>query len=131
MLCVCECEVRRRRTDPIPQPVLQRVHANEPGVCGRAEMAPFAISRALPGQLGAVHEDEPRRSICAVAERDRVRSDARHVRKRPGVERDGGRRVDLGVGGDERVVKARFSSDGYIDARRYGGVTWFLLSVAE
>ncbi len=65
LLCICECEVRRRRTDPTPQPVLQRVHANEHGICGRAEITPFAISSALPGQLGAVHEHEPRRGICA------------------------------------------------------------------
>ncbi len=68
LLCVCECEIRRRRTDPVPQPVLQRVHANEHGICGRAEIPPFAISSALPGQLGAVHEHEPRRGICAPVE---------------------------------------------------------------
>src|SRR5688572_23705275 len=65
LLCVCECEVDGRRADSIPQPVLQSVHANEHGICGRAEITPFAISSALPGQLGAVYEHEPRRGICA------------------------------------------------------------------
>ena len=37
------------------------------GSAGAKRCRAFAVARALPLELGAVHEDEPRRSVCACA----------------------------------------------------------------
>ena len=60
-LCDCECEICRRGTDPGPEPVLQRVEANEHGIHRREEVSSFAIAGPLPIQLCPVHKNQPAR----------------------------------------------------------------------
>ena len=49
------------RLQPLPQPVLQRVEADEHGIRGQQQMLIAAVLRALPGELHRVDEDQPRR----------------------------------------------------------------------
>ena len=97
------------------------------GSAGAKRCRRFAVSRALPGQLGAVHEDEPRRclrargssAIGSAAMPDTSESGAVWSVTVAGASSLGG------CGGDERVIKARLSSDRHLDAGRVlSGRTW-------
>ena len=61
LLCVREFEIRRGRSDPVPQPVLQRVQSDEHGIGRCEEVAPFAVARALPVEFGGIDQNKTRR----------------------------------------------------------------------
>ena len=72
----------------------------------------------LPGELHRIHEDEPRRAVCAGGiERQRFGREARDLRQLAGVERDRCWRVEVGRRRrDEREVQARVAADRHRDA---------------
>jgi hypothetical protein len=45
--------------EALPQPVLQRVQADEHGIAGEQEMLVTPIFRSLPGELHRIHQNEP------------------------------------------------------------------------
>ena len=60
-LCVNEFEIRRGRTDPDPQPVLQGVRADEHGIGRCEEVMSLPLAGTLPFQFHPVDENEPSR----------------------------------------------------------------------
>ena len=58
LLCVREFEIGRGRSDPVPQPVLQRVQSNEHGIGRCEEVALLAVACALPVEFGGIDENK-------------------------------------------------------------------------
>ena len=52
---------------PLPEPVLQRVEADEHGIRGQQQMLVAAVLCALPGELHRIDEDQARRCPAAGA----------------------------------------------------------------
>ena len=86
------------RLQALPQPVLQRVEADEHGIGGEQAGADCPrYLRALPGELRRVDEHQACRRARAGARRSviGIRREAGDVRERRRVQRDRGRRVEF------------------------------------
>ena len=71
------------RLKALPQPVLQRIEANEPRISGKQLMLVAAVLGSLPGELHRVDENQScgDASVCLV-ERDRIGREASYVCER-------------------------------------------------
>ena len=58
LLRVREFEISRWRSDPVPQPVLQRVQSNEHGIGRCEEVALLAVACALPVEFGGIDQNK-------------------------------------------------------------------------
>src|SRR5688572_27850111 len=92
----------------LPQPVLQRVEADEPRVGAQQEVLMAAVLGSLPGELECIDEHETcwyagfERVMC-----DGIRREPDDIRERAGVKRHCRRRVECRrCGGDEGEVLA-------------------------
>ena len=84
------------RLKALPQPVLQRIEANEPRISRKQLMLVAAVLGSLPGELHRVDENQScgHAPVCLV-ERDWVGREAGHFGKQCAVERDGCRRIEF------------------------------------
>lgn len=102
---------RRHLLEALPQPVLQRVEADETRVRAQQQVLMTAVLGSLPGELECLDEHET--CWCAGFERvvgDGIRREPDDIRERARVERHRGRRVeDRRCGGDEGEVLRRTS----------------------
>ena len=74
---------------PLPEPLLQRVEADEHGIRWQQQMLVAAALCALPGDLHRIDEDQSCRCPAASAiDGEWFSGEAGHVRKRRRVERD-------------------------------------------
>ena len=74
---------------PLPEPVLQRVEADEAWVRGQQRVLMTAVLGALPGELHRIDEHQARGHPGAgVVERDRFSREVDDVRERRRVQRD-------------------------------------------
>src|SRR5262245_56109337 len=106
------------RAEPLPEPVLKRVEADEARVRRQQQVLMAAVLGPLPSELHRIDENQacwP--SSTDVVVRDRFSGEADDLRERSPVQRDRRRRIEFGWGrSDEGKVLARVVADRHRDA---------------